>query len=424
MDNQKIQILIQDALEDEIPSADIHLWPDVKALVAGTIPSQGVTPMNTLPSRRIPRGALAILTVIALFALGLTTPQGRTFAQEILQFFTRAESDTFPLDPSKRPPLPDETTEEPYNIFNANRTVSEVEAAVDFEVLEPTWLPEELSFSGANFDPENKIAYLLYDYRQGEGNGLVLKQEPFQTTEDCELCYTVGTSANVEIIQIGDVSGEYVEGVWKLNGTEAVWESDPYLKRMLWQANGMAYELLFTGPFDSVTKADMIAIAASLAPSSPQAPQPTPLISVAEAEAQAGFDAAELSFVPEGFTFFGARLYGNTINIEYETPDQGGHLNITQSQEGYYKSDWDNVPAEFIIPVKIGELDGEFIQGRFVVFPNATEATWNSDAPILRLRWEKDGIWYEIIKSGGARPIEYLDQASLIALAEDLIAQP
>lgn len=263
MDNQKIHTILQDALEDEIPSADIHLWPSVKALVAGTTPSQGVTPMNTPKNRRIPRVALALFVVIALFSLTLATPQGRSFAQSILQFFNRAEETSFPLSDSQ------------------------------------------------------------------------IATEP---------------------------------------------EKD-----------------------------------------SPTAEPPSLLLSVAEAETQVGFDAAELSFVPEGFTFLGARLYGSTINLEYETSDQGGHLNITQSQEGYYKSDWDSVPAEFIIPVKIGKLDGEFVQGTFVVFPNATEATWNADAPVLRLRWEKDGVWYEIIKFGDVQAIEYLDQAGLIALAEDLM---
>jgi hypothetical protein len=195
---------------------------------------------------------------------------------------------------------------------------------------------------------------------------------------------------------------------------------------MRWQTNGIAFELLFMGQPDAVTQADMTAVAESLASSSalstqPTAEAPAPLITIAEAEAQAGFDAAELSFVPEGFTFLGARLYRKTINIEYETPDRGGHLNITQSQEGYYQSDWDSVPTEFITPVQIGELNGEFVQGTFVVFPNATSATWNPDAPILRLRWEKDGVYYEITKFGDVQAIEYLDQAGLLALAQDLM---
>ena len=147
---------------------------------------------------------------------------------------------------------------------------------------------------------------------------------------------------------------------------------------------------------------------------------PSPLISVAEAEAQVGFDALELPSVPNGFEYLGARLYGNAISIEYQAQGGGGNLIIIQSPDGFNQSDWDQVPADAVIPVTIGDLDGEFTQGTFVVYPNATSATWNPEAPILRLRWVKDGIWFEMTKFGDVAPIEYLDQAGLIELAESL----
>jgi hypothetical protein len=36
------------------------------------------------------------------------------------------------------------------------------------------------------------------------------------------------------------------------------------MKTLRWQANGMAFELMFMGPPDAVSKNDMIAVAASL----------------------------------------------------------------------------------------------------------------------------------------------------------------
>lgn len=159
-------------------------------------------------------------------------------------------------------------------------------------------------------------------------------------------------------------------------------------------------------------------------PTAPTAAPPTPLISVAEAEGQAGFDAAELPSVPKGFNFLGARLYGNDISIEYEAKGGGGSLIIMQSLDGFYQSEWDRVPIGASVPVKIGELDAEFVQGMFVVFAGETSATWNSDAPVLRLRWMKDGIWYEMTKFGNVESIEYLDQEGMIALAESLVYAP
>jgi hypothetical protein len=269
MDDRKIQSILQDALEEEIPSSQVRLWPAVKAsLVAGEhkLVQQGGR-MNTTRSYRMRGLALATLTIVALLAVAFVTPQGRAFAQSVVQFFMRAEDTTLPSQPSQ-----------------------------------------------------------------------IVTSEPD--------------------------------------------------------------------------------------PSSPTAEPPMPVISVSEAEAQVGFGIAELPFVPDGLNYLGARLYGNAVNIEYETQDRGGHLIITQSQEGFKQSDWDRVPANAIVPVKIGELDGEFAQGTFVVYAGQTSATWNPNAPILRLRWVKDGVWFEMTKFGDAKAIEYLDQAGLIELAESLAIKP
>jgi len=149
---------------------------------------------------------------------------------------------------------------------------------------------------------------------------------------------------------------------------------------------------------------------------------PSPLISVAEAETQVGFNVLELPSVPTGFNYLEARLYGSSVSIEYEAQGKGGNLIIIQSLDGYWQSDldWDKVPTDSIIPVKVGELDGEFVQGAFVVYPNDTSATWNPDAPILRLRWVEDGVWFEMSKFGNVESIEYLGQAEMIELAESL----
>jgi len=262
MDSRNIKSILQDALEDDVPASQIDLLPAVQSRLLAGIKyhrQQGERMYRT----RTRRLAYSVIAFVALLIITLATPQGRAFAQNILQFFTRAESDSFELAPSQIVPL--ETAQ-----------------------AEATAVP------------------------------------------------------------------------------------------------------------------------------------PSPLISVAEAEAQAGFDALELPSVPNGFEFLGARMYGNVISIEYQVPGGGGHLIIMQSPDGYNQSNWDQVPADAVIPVKIGNLDGEFTQGLFVVYPNDTSATWDPDAPVLRLRWVKDGIWFEMAKFGDVVPIEYLDQAGLIELAESL----
>jgi hypothetical protein len=261
MDKKNIQSILRNAVEHEVPSSQIDLLPHVKErLVAGTV-QQGEK-MNSTNPRRLSRVALATVSVFALMAVAFITPQGRAFAQSILQFFTRAESNSFPV-----------------------------------EVIEP--------------------------------NPLELTAEP-----------------------------------------------------------------------------------------------PASLITVMEAELRAGFDVAELPFVPDGFKYLGARMYGNAVSLEYEAQGGGGNLILMQSKDGFIQSDWDKVPAEAVVPVKIGDVDGEFAQGTFVVMAGESSATWNSSAPILRLRWSKGGIWFDLTKYGDVEVIEYLDQQGLIELANRITTNP
>ncbi|MGD0707827.1 MAG: hypothetical protein ABSA51_05180 [Anaerolineaceae bacterium] len=222
--------------------------------------------MNKKPTRNrvLPWTAASLLTLTILAVLLLVTPQGKAWAQEILRFFTRSTSDNLPVQSWQLTPQPtsEAPTSDPASILDANQTVSEVEQQAGFHVLEPAWLPDSLTFAGASLETDHNIARLFY--RLVETNGLVLRQQPVKLTDTCELCGEVGSSAAVEEVSIGNETGEYVEGVWSLTDQGPVWEDDPYMKTLRWQANGMAFELMFMGPPDAVSKNDMIAVAASL----------------------------------------------------------------------------------------------------------------------------------------------------------------
>ena len=270
MDSRNIKSILQNALEDEAPSLQINLLPAVRSLLAAgkqASHQQG----ERMAQVRTKKLAYSLFAIAAILAIVLATPQGRAFAQSVLQLFTRTNSNTFDLEPSQ--------------------------------------------------------------------------------------------IAAIETVRIASETAQ-VEST---------------------------------------------------------AISPSPFISVAEAEAQVGFDVIELPSVPPGLKYLGARLYGNVVSIEYEALGSGGNLSITQSQDGFYQSSWGDVPADIIItPVKIGNVNGEFVKGTFVLYPNETVATWNPDASIWRLRWIKDGIWFEITKFGNVKSIEYLDQDGMIELAKSL----
>jgi len=147
---------------------------------------------------------------------------------------------------------------------------------------------------------------------------------------------------------------------------------------------------------------------------------PLPLIDIEEAQQTAGFDVKELPITPKGFTFAGAMATEGSVTIEYQAQGNGGQLAITESVNIFIQSDWDKAPVEAIIQVTVNGLDAEIAKGAYVVYPGETSAKWNPDAPILRLRWVKDGIWFEMTKFGNVESIEYLDQAGMIELAESM----
>jgi len=151
---------------------------------------------------------------------------------------------------------------------------------------------------------------------------------------------------------------------------------------------------------------------------------PAPFVSVSEAEQLAGFDAKELPSIPEGFDFVGAMSIEGGISIQYQAKGNGGQLVINETTNGFMESDWDQSPADAITQVKVGGLDAEIVQGAFVVYSGETVAKWNPDAPILRLRWIEDAVWFEMTKFGDVESIEYLDPAGMIALAESLVYSP
>lgn len=83
-------------------------------------------------------------------------------------------------------------------------------------------------------------------------------------------------------------------------------------------------------------------------------------------------------------------------------------------------SDWQKVPEQYIQAVEVAGAPAEYVQGAFVARPGATQATWESDISMARLRWKQGEQWFEIFKVGQPEMVTFLDQAGMIRLAESL----
>lgn len=146
---------------------------------------------------------------------------------------------------------------------------------------------------------------------------------------------------------------------------------------------------------------------------------------VGGAEAALGFTVQVFPSDPEGFTFTRAYtdLNQNLISLTYVR--DGGELTLTQihgtSITSPWEASWGSVPPDSIEKVQINGFDGEYVRGMFVVnSQTGTEAAWESDAPVQRLRWREGDVLFEIILNGLPGYDELIGKNWLITLAENL----
>ena len=218
--------------------------------------------------------ATALVLVIVLFA----TPLGSALAQEFVELFSRSESNVMPNYPGQTAIARDATmtaaptitpgaqttttptptrTPNPTSKEYANLTIEEVEQIAGFDVLAPTYLPRPIEFYGANYDPKSNVVFLFYD------GGMLIRQEPVTGTDDCDLCSEVGATARVESVQIGDIEGELIYGVWHLKDENKYWLFTPQIRRVRWQTNNTVFELLYDRCPSQLTNEDLLEMAES-----------------------------------------------------------------------------------------------------------------------------------------------------------------
>jgi hypothetical protein len=265
MKHKKIHSTLEEVLEQEIPSSQIELWPKVKAdLASGQPLVQQGEKMNS--RKRLYRGTAVITgTVVLLLVLAFVTPQGRAFAQNVLQFFTRTESDTFYAEPS------DLTFEEttPFHeicgisLASGNRcSVEQIRGMVDFEVKELGTIPEGMHFVGSTGGPE--YVELKYDYEDRRDGSLHVIVEAVGRPSD------VGTgiaakSAPIEQVQIGSLPGEYYTGIlFQDEAGNVSWLPDDPQATLRWEDGGSTYTLTYYAPKYPLTKEDLVRLAESM----------------------------------------------------------------------------------------------------------------------------------------------------------------
>ena len=143
-------------------------------------------------------------------------------------------------------------------------------------------------------------------------------------------------------------------------------------------------------------------------------------------ELQLGFDLKEFSAKPSGWSFRRAMSSQEYAVIAYQTG--GGYLDLSQGIGNFPPDhpdiDWGKVPSSAVQSVKIGDYQGEYVNGSFSLKNGASELTWDSTGSDQRIRWKEGERWFEILALSGPGTSGYLDRAALILLASNMVYQP
>jgi hypothetical protein len=475
MDEKTFQKNLRVLTQEAVPATS-DPWSAIQARmpVRNAVPRQRVWPRRTAALV----GAIVLLALVAV----LVTPGGRAWAQGLLHFFTRAGSDTLPA-PTTEPmhwvgltpgaPAPTITPAGPLlpafaaecgDTSAPHCSITQIRSLVGFTVKELGTLPAGLYFTGATRGPDS--VWLLYASPDNSW-GIGLSQEPWTGSPE-QTSWEVGASAVVETVRIGDITGEYVKGSFKMMAGDAnlVWDPDFPIQNLHWVDEGVLYTMQYVDPTGQLGQAGMIALAeslttepvvAALTPMPPVATSPTVgpdlfwTLTAAEAGQLAGFEVWEPATLPEVLFFLGASYDPENQVVQLFFPDtaawsEGYQNGLTLSEQripsegdcglcGFVVGDLSAADAAYphkvvgasatIETVQIGDITGEYVEGVWST-GEYVDGVWLPDSdnegihwvalPDLKLlRWQANGMSFELMFLGSS-----ITKSDMIVIAESM----
>lgn len=223
---------------------------------------------NILFSKRNALRIFALVSVIAMIGT-LSIPSLRAIARQIFFSFINAPDNTLEVQVNLDNPAELFHYADPSNF---TQSIEQAEKLSGFEIKEPTDLPVGLLLVGARYDHSYSAVTILY---QAHDYKLFLTQRKVNRGKDV---FSIGSTAQIEIVSIGDYQGEFVMGGWKAISTEAVspsqqrdpglninavWDHELAQYTLRWHMDGYAYELRAIG-VGSPSRSELIFLADGL----------------------------------------------------------------------------------------------------------------------------------------------------------------
>ncbi len=189
---------------------------------------------------------------------------------------------------------------DPLDLLTYECQVSRAIAKLGFPVKLPPCDPQGLAFVTASAHPELGRLEIRYTHLTLGGGLTIAQSRPVGTVFPWDAPPGAITS-----VRVGEFEGEYLHGEYEFapGSNTGRWHPNSGPQRLRWQEGEVLYEM--TGGI-SITKADLIALAESLAAASATTevqPCTQNIVNLEPVEALAGFDVKEPTYLPFGFRF-------------------------------------------------------------------------------------------------------------------------
>lgn len=306
MENKKLYELFDQLAQEQNEATNTDLWPAIKRSIDQK--TTRIKEKKTLQWRHT-RTLAVIVVILAIFIGFITiTPQGKAWAQTILQFFETQEDNTLSMGDPELAPLEEvlpvlatQVTPEVVSCLDSpfpRCSLDEAQQYVDFKIAFPAELPSDFTFDGIKV-LDNGVM-LAFSAPKG---GYTLYQTPF--TDEGLVTNPVGDAVEIKSLSVNGQHAEYAEGHWYGTPSDEgaiPWDNNDSVRTLIWVMDGIEFKLVSAGGkvYDSARPSpeQMAAFAESLSTESKPEAEMDHGTSLDEAEKQAGFAIALPSQIP------------------------------------------------------------------------------------------------------------------------------
>ena len=169
--------------------------------------------------------ALTVVGIAGVLLFVLAVPL-KSLAQQAFDYIFRGESDTV-----SSPVFVEPTAISP--VLQDLADLQRVSQMVGFQVRLPIYLPESLQITDVNVHARS----VLITYSNEDATLIFLQQS------DATASLYVGATAEVEVVFVDGVTGEFVRGGWAQTERGLIWDNNLNGSHLLWEKDGVRYSL-------------------------------------------------------------------------------------------------------------------------------------------------------------------------------------